>query len=291
MASLGIMATTIARPTLEATLDVIADRGIRSVQFDLACAGTHTLPTHIDDALCDRVRRAFAARDLTMAALSGMFNMIHPDPRERAAGLAGLRTVLPACRALGASVVTLCTGTRDATNMWRRHPANDTPEAWADLIACMSDAVQAAEEHRVTLAFEPEVANVVDSAQQARRLLDEVGSPRLKVVMDPANIFHHGELPRMRPMLEDAFALLGADIALAHAKDLDHDGEAGHRPAGRGVLDYPLYLELLQRVGFTGAVILHGLAEEDVTSCLTYVRDAAPPGFWSTAPVVGLDVG
>ncbi len=61
MASLGIMATTIARPTLEATLDEIVDRGIRSVQFDLACAGAHTLPTHIDDVLCDRVHRAFAA--------------------------------------------------------------------------------------------------------------------------------------------------------------------------------------------------------------------------------------
>ncbi len=289
MASLGLMVTTIARPTLEATLDAIADRGIRSVQFDLACAGAHTLPAHIDDALCDRVRRAFAARDLTMAALSGTFNMIHPDLRERAAGLEGLRTVLPACRALGVAVVTLCTGTRDAANMWRRHPANDTPEAWTDLVTGLRAAVRMADAQGVTLAFEPEVANVVDSAQKARRLLDEVGSPRLKVVMDPANIFHHGELPHMRAMIEEAFALLGADIALAHAKDLDHDGEAGYRPAGRGVLDYPLYLGLLQRVGFTGAVILHGLAEEDVASCLTAVRDAVPPGFWSTSPVSGLD--
>ena len=85
----------------------------------------------------------------------------------------------------------------------------------------------------------------------------------------------------MREMLEEACVLLGPDIALAHAKDLDHDGEAGHLPAGRGVLDYPLYLALLQRSGFTGALVLHGLAEEDVAACLAFVRAAAPEGLWS----------
>ncbi len=202
MAFLGIMATTFARPSLDAILVAAVSYGLRGLQFDLACAGEPSLPAQIDAALCDRIRHAFAMRNLTMAALSGTFNMIHPDPRQRAAGLDGLRTLLPACGALGVSLVTLCTGTRDATNMGRRHPDNDTPEAWADLLACMSDAVREAEEHGVTLAFEPEVASVVDSVQKARRLLDEMASPRLKVVMDPANIFHRGELPHRDRMLD-----------------------------------------------------------------------------------------
>jgi sugar phosphate isomerase/epimerase len=278
---LGIMATTFARPTLEATLDEVPACGVRSVQFDLACAGLPTLPAQITPALCGRVRDAFAARGLTMEALSGTFNMIHPEPSERAEGLRRLRVLLDACGALGTTVVTLCTGTRDPHHMWRRHPENDAPEAWTDLVASMREAVRGAEAAGVTLAFEPEVANVVDSAHKARRLLDEIGSPRLKVVLDGANIFHSGELPRMREMLKEACALLGPDIALAHAKDLDHDGEAGHLPAGRGLLDYPLYLALLRRSGFTGALILHGLAEEDVAACLAFVRAAAPEGLWS----------
>ena len=288
---LGIMATTFARPRLEATLDAVAACGVQSVQFDLACAGVPTLPTQISPALCARVRDAFAARGLTMEALSGTFNMIHPDPGERAEGLRRLRVLLDACGALGTTVVTLCTGTRDPHHMWRRHPDNDTPGAWTDLVASMCEAVRGAEAAGVTLAFEPEVANVVDAAPKARRLLDEIGSPRLKVVLDGANIFHRGELPRMRAMLEEACALLGPDIALAHAEDLDHDGEAGHLPAGRGVLDYPLYLALLQRSGFTGALVLHGLAEEDVAACLAFVRAAAPEGLWSATPSSPKDRG
>ena len=166
----------------------------------------------------------------------------------RADGLCNLRVLAAACEKLGTSVITLCTGTRDPDNMWRRHPDNDTPEAWDDLVVSMRQAIEVAEEYQVTLAFEPEVANVVDSAIKARRIIDQIDSPYLKVVMDGANIFHTGELPRMREILDEAFALLGEHIAFAHAKDLDRDGEAGHLAAGKGLLDYDQYLSLLNDV-------------------------------------------
>ncbi len=90
--------------------------------------------------------------------------------------------------------------------------------------------------------------------------------------MDGANIFHTGELAHMHAILDEAFALLGDDIALAHAKDLDHDGDAGHLPAGQGVLDYDRYLDLLHQSAYTGPLILHGLAEQDVDGCVTFLR-------------------
>jgi sugar phosphate isomerase/epimerase len=52
------------------------------------------------------------------------------------------------------------------------------------MLAAMQEALETAEEHGVMLAFEPEISNVVDSAEKGRRLLDEMCSPRLKVVMD-----------------------------------------------------------------------------------------------------------
>ena len=58
-----------------------------------------------------------------------------------------------------------------------------------------------------------------------------------------------------------AVELLGPDIIIAHAKDLDHDGEAGHLAAGKGLLDYAYYLGLLKQAGFKGPLLLHGLAE------------------------------
>ena len=272
MIEIAIFARTFVRPTLGETLDAVAAHGIRAVQFNLSCAGLPSMPEEIAPALAVHIRDALAARSLTMAAVSGTFNMIHPDLQQREGGPRRLGVLAAACAGLGTSVITLSTGTRDRDDMWRRHPHNDTPQAWDDLLISMREALRLAEQTGVTLAFEPEVANVVDSARKARRLLDEVGSPRLKVVLDPANIFHAGELPRMRAILDEAFELLGPDIVLAHAKDLSHDGEAGHEAAGRGVLDYDRYLTLLNGLGRDMPLILHGLLEDQVDTSVAFLR-------------------
>jgi sugar phosphate isomerase/epimerase len=73
-------------------------------------------------------------------------------------------------------------------------------------------------------------------------------------------------------MLDEAFALLGPDVAIAHAKDLDRDGEAGHLPAGKGLLDYDHYLSLLDKLEFDVPVILHGLTESELPASLAFIQ-------------------
>jgi sugar phosphate isomerase/epimerase len=90
--------------------------------------------------------------------------------------------------------------------------------------------------------------------------------------MDGANIFHKGELPRMREILDETFDLLGDHVVLAHAKDLDHDGDAGHLPAGKGLLDYHHYLSLFKSHNIDVPIILHGLSEVDTDECVSFLR-------------------
>jgi sugar phosphate isomerase/epimerase len=273
---IGIFAKVFSRPTLEETLDAVQAHGIRYVQFNMACAGLPTLPEHIAPELCHSIRSAMATRGLMMTALSGTFNMIHPDVAQRREGLRRLRVLARACAPMGTSVVTLCTGTRDAQDMWRRHPDNDNPEAWADLLASMREAVDAADEAGVTLGIEPELSNVINSARKARRLLDELGSPHVKIVMDGSNLLHAGQVEHMREILDQAFDLLGKDIVLVHAKDLivaGADGHAaGHGAAGTGVLDYDHYLARLRAIGFDGPLILHTLTEDQVDASVAFLR-------------------
>jgi len=271
---LGIFARTFARSTLEGVLDQVRAHGLDCVQFNLCCAGLATLPDRLDQASAGRIAAAHGDRGIEMAAISGTFNMIHPDPEQRSDGLRRLGVLAAACRQLGTGLITLCTGTRDRQNMWRRHPENDSATAWRDLVESMQRADAIAREHQVLLGIEPEVNNVVDTALKARRLLDEIGSPRVKVVMDAANLFHAGQLPRIVEVLEEAFELLGSDIALAHAKDLSRDGDSGDVAAGTGLLDYGLYLRLLDRAGYEGPLILHGLDESEVAGAVAFI-DAA----------------
>jgi sugar phosphate isomerase/epimerase len=275
---IGIFTRVFERPTLAERLDAVRSHGLDCVQFDLTCAGSASLPERVDRALCDQIRSAFSTHGITMSAVNGTFNMIHPDRSARQEGLRRLYELALACQPLGTSIITLCTGTRDPSSMWRWHPDNDAPDAWDDLLHAMEEALRLTEPTGVTLAFEPEVSNVVDSARKARHLLDTLGSSRLKVVMDGANIFHAGELAQMRAILEEAVDLLGRDIVIAHAKDLSHDGEAGNLAAGTGLLDYALYLSLLRRAGFSGPLILHGLTEAQAGDAVAFVRNTLLEG-------------
>ena len=231
-----------------------------------------SLPESVPNAVADEISVKLSGHGVSMSAVSGTFNMIHPDPAVRAEGLRRLDALAAVCAELGTRTITLCTGTRSRASMWQGHPDNNLPDAWRDLVACMTWAVRSAERHDVILAMEPEVNNTVDSAAKARALIDQIGSPNLKVVMDGANIFHTGELPHMRDKLTAAFDLLGNDIALAHAKDLDHDGDAGHLPAGHGLLDYPHYLNLLRQSPYRGPIILHGLTEAQYDGCAAFLK-------------------
>lgn len=268
---LGIFDKVFERDTLEERLDAVKESGFVCVQFHVDCAGGDAMPDEISDDLCDRIRKAHTERDIALGAVSGTFNMIHPDVSKREDGLRRLKVLAGACERMGADIITLCSGTRNPGSMWRPHPDNNTPEAWRDLVGSMEVAAQIGEDCGVTMAFEPEVANVVDSAKKARQLIDEIGSSHLKVVIDGANIYHEGELAKMHEMLDEAFDLLGDDIAHAHAKDLDHDGEAGKLAAGTGVLDYEYYMRLLDKVGFDGPMVLHGLVESQVAMCRDFV--------------------
>jgi sugar phosphate isomerase/epimerase len=270
---IGIFAKTFQRPTLEGVLDAVAVHGLSAVQFNMACAGLPSLPRDpLPDELIQQIQREMAARNITMSALSGTFNMIHPDPAARRAGFESLRNLAGAAGRLGTPMITLCTGSRDPDNMWRWHPDNGTPDAWRDLLESMALALEIADTFDITLGIEPEVSNVVDSAARARRLLDEFKSPRLKIVMDGANLFKTGMLSRMHEVLDEAFDLLGGDIGLVHAKDLSHDGAAGGEAAGTGALDYAYYLAKVRGAGYDGALILHGLREDQVGFSVGFLR-------------------
>ncbi len=266
----GIFEYVFPRPSLATTLDAVADHGVRWLQFDFISAGVPSLSDRIPAETVAMVRRETEARGIRIAAVSGTYNMIHPDGRVRDQGRDALRAIAAACHGIGTATITICTGTRDRDSMWRRHPDNDEPAAWRDLLASLSDVLAIADEYDVTLAFEPEPANVVKNAQRGHDLLREMDHPRLQVVMDPANILagDRGRPPEV--VLDEAFALLGDRIAVAHAKDLSATGE--FCAAGTGIVPWDHVVARLRDAGFTGPLILHSLEESDAPRAIDFLR-------------------
>ena len=122
---LGIFAKIFVRPALAETLEAVASHGLDCVQFNFACAGLPTLPDKIAPELAAQIGREARQRKLSIAAVSGTFNMIDPDRAKRRDGLRRLEELAAGCAGLGTSLITLCTGTRDPQDMWRHHPQNE----------------------------------------------------------------------------------------------------------------------------------------------------------------------
>ncbi len=293
MANLGVLTTEFAASSLAETLDAVVGHDVHTVQLqlgsvftDLALSdslryGLEVTGDRLSIEVAHQVAELMTEREVALCAVDGTYNMIHPDLERRSRNLQHLLRLIDLAGDLDTRIVTLCTGSR-ADVMWVRDPENASAEAWSDLVADVSTAADAAERAGVTLAFEPEINNVVNSITMARRLLDEVDSPALQVLLDPANVFHHGDLDRMAEHLQDAVDQVAGQIALAHAKDLDHEDDAGQLGAGRGLLDYTTFLAALQKSGYDGAVVLHqlhGLTPAQRTECFDHVRSHAPVGY------------
>jgi sugar phosphate isomerase/epimerase len=216
------------------------------------------------------IAAASARSSVAIAAVSGTYNMIHPDKAARNAGFDRLATLIRAAPKMGTRLVTLCTGTRHATDQWAHHPDNGSAEAWRDLAVEMERAVVVAEECSVDLGVEPELANVVSSAALGRRLIDALGSPRVKIVLDPANLFETAPLAETRAIIAQAVDLLADRIVMAHAKDRRADG--GFAAAGAGVIDFPHFIAKLRAAGFDGPLVTHGLSEAEAPGVATFLQ-------------------
>ena len=78
------------------------DHGIHRVQFNMSCAGGPSMPEEISRANWPNASaRAMDDEDLTMSAVSGTFNMIHPDRGGAASWAAEARDARGRLRAYG----------------------------------------------------------------------------------------------------------------------------------------------------------------------------------------------
>jgi sugar phosphate isomerase/epimerase len=263
---LGIFAKTFDRPDVARCLQAVADAGIPAAQFNLSVAGLPTIPRElVPQEIVNGIRAAAAQASVALAAISGTFNAAHPDPVQRQNYLTRFPHLCAVARDLQIGVITLSSGSRDPDDMWRWHPDNTTPQAWSDSRATLNALAKPAEDHGLTLAVEPEHSNVVATADQAITMLDQIGSPALKLVYDAANLL---DPDRYDPDTAAAaitrdIATLGPHIALAHAKELI----AKRAPVapGEGLLPWRLIVQKLQEAGFDGTLVMHGLPETSVS--------------------------
>jgi len=261
---LGIFARTFMRDSPAAVARAVADAGFDLVQLNLNSFGLPTIPDQDVLARTDfsAVRNSFAEQGITIWGVSVTYNTIHPDAGVRRRLTEAACQLIARVPELGAQFATLCTGTRDAGNMWRAHPENGGSSALRDLRTTIDRLLEAATAAGVRLGVEPEPANVICDARTAASLLRDLGpdAEHVAIVLDPANLIDAAAAASQRFVLTDAFETLAGSIACLHAKDVV---ESGFAAAGTGLLDYDLIFELRSQLPTAVPVVVQDVAEHD----------------------------
>ncbi len=273
-ASLGIFARTFPGSAPGTVLSQARDAGYDSVQYNMACSGLASLPSVIAPEAISEIRNATRDTGVGIAALSATYNMVHPDAAVRAAGHQSLAVLAASAHTLKIPLLTLCTGSRNTADQWAPHPENSSAASWRELLESMSRAIKLAEQHDLVLGVEPEPSNVVASAILARRLINELASARVGIILDVANL--------IEPVLTDSAAARGDVIAravdeladcivLVHAKDRRADGTVV--APGDGLVDFDLCFTALSSSGVSAPVITHGLGAANAARTCLFLRE------------------
>ena len=105
-------------------------------------------------------------------------DLISPDPRQRAAGVAEMRHMCRVTRWLGAGNLYLRPGSVNPRGSWYPHPDNAKPETFQVLVDSVRQVCDAAEQEGVLLAVEGHALSILDTPERIRDLIDAVETGR-----------------------------------------------------------------------------------------------------------------
>lgn len=95
---LGIFAKTFPGTNAGDVLHAVKRAGFGCAQFNMACVGLPAMPDAVPDDVLDRIGAAAAGAGVALVALSGTYNMIHPDRVVRDAGMRRLGVLISTLR-------------------------------------------------------------------------------------------------------------------------------------------------------------------------------------------------
>ncbi len=237
-ANIGLRLHDTAPGTLSERAGYAADQGFTCVHLALSkVLGKGFMePAALTPGLAALVRRELGG--LQPAVLGCYLNLCTPDESEYAVTLKKYEAHLRFAPMIGAGVVGTETG--NPNREYRYDPdRSHTDEALEMFLRRAEPVVKAAEKLGAIFAIEPVYKHIVSTPKRARRVLDALASPCLRIILDPVNLLHPDNLDHRDEIIAEAIELLGEETDVIHIKDyvLQPDGGMKSLAAGKGEMD------------------------------------------------------
>ncbi|MFC1537961.1 sugar phosphate isomerase/epimerase family protein [Candidatus Latescibacterota bacterium] len=252
-----------------ATTPSIGDvvRGIREAGYTAAEAPGNSM-NDLTDSQVRELQAALKEHDVEFYTIHVWTNLTHPDPEIKERNIQMYITNIEAAERVGVKNIVMHTGGADPRNQDRPHPMNWSRALWEEAVANTKRVIDATPGSTINLGFEAVNSHNNNTPQSHVRLKEDVGSDRVKVTLDPTNMFHPGVYFRSTELINTCFELIGEDVVCAHAKDTLWTsmvpGLSEGYVLGEGVMDYEVYLTHLSRMKYPRCLLIEHLREPEM---------------------------
>ncbi len=180
-------------------------------------------PVKLTAEYADGFRRTFEEAGMECAVLGCYLNLADPNPERRAATQEIYKAHLRFAAAAGARTV----GTETYANPESgfSDPAG-SEEAFRLFLDSLRPVVRCAEETGALLAVEPVWYHIVSTPERAARVLEEIPSENLRIILDAVNLLSPRTAGQAEEIIRRAVSLLGDRIEILHMKDYVIAGDA-----------------------------------------------------------------
>lgn len=236
----GVVTRSFPQLSNEQTADLLAEKGFRWTELCFSQTdskywvynGRSDL-AEMTDARSRTIVETYRRRGVEVPVLGVFTNLIEPDDAARAQNLAYFERMIQIAAASGIpTVATECGFVPGARGV----NADLYEEVFERLLNSFRWLLRHAETYGVDIALEPCVIDIVPSAKRTADFIAQLGSPRVKVLLDPANLIANSSE-------EDMFRYLTPHIAYLHGKDRKVNDRKG-RVVGDGDINWPRFLQL-----------------------------------------------
>ena len=221
-----------------------------------------------------------AKLDLVQFGITYEECLFHPDVAVREAAIASVQRGMATAVSLGALHYLFRAGSLNPDGAWTSHRDNYLPESMERLIETLKPIAEHAEQQELTLVMETHAVSIMDSPETCREVVEQVGSERLRIVMDFVNHFQTlRQVYDSEDRLNHIFDVMGPVAPMAHIKDISvQNGLVLHlneEVPGEGELAVGVALKRFDALYPDGYGLIEHLPTEKIPLANTNVRRIA----------------
>jgi len=275
--NLGVRAHDFGRLPAGDLAGRIAGHGFTCVQLapPKAIAGFEPERENLTPHNARRICGEFRRHGIAIAVLGCYINLAGPDAALRRRELDRFKEYLRRAGDFGCALVGTETGSLNPN--YSAHPGNRGEEAFQLVRAGVRELADEAERSGASVGIEGVERYVISDARRLRRLIEEVGSDRVRVIFDPVNLLSPENHADQDEIIRETFDLLGDRIAVIHAKDFVVEaGRLRSVRSGRGRLNHTLLAELIRARTPQVPVLLEDTEPATVDEGVRFWRELLP---------------